>query len=103
MSLDGWLTIDELTGYLKLGRTKLYQLTQQGMIPASKVGKGWRFEKAEVDAWLRRQSPGITAEQTNQTRRMEMYKDSVLKKGSPKHVRQKEWRKLRFHIRPQRL
>jgi excisionase family DNA binding protein len=54
---DKWLTIDELAEYLKLGRTKLYRMAQEGGIPASKVGSQWRFDRDEIDEWMRRQRP----------------------------------------------
>ena len=50
-----WLTIDELAEYLKMGRTKLYRLSQLGAIPASKVGNQWRFDREEIDQWMKRQ------------------------------------------------
>ena len=52
-----WLTIDELTEYLKMGRTKLYHLAQVGGIPASKIGNQWRFDREEIDAWMKSQRP----------------------------------------------
>ena len=52
-----WLTISELSKYLKIGRTKLYQLAQQGKIPASKVGDQWRFDREEIDAWMKKMQP----------------------------------------------
>jgi len=52
-----WLTIDELADYLKLGRTKLYQMAQDGSIPASKLGNQWRFDRDEIDVWMKQQRP----------------------------------------------
>ncbi len=52
-----WLTIEELADYLKLGRTKLYQMAQDGSIPASKLGNQWRFDRDEIDTWMKRQRP----------------------------------------------
>lgn len=57
MVQDKWLTIDELSEYLKMGRTKLYRMTQDGEIPASKVGNQWRFDREEIDAWMKNQKP----------------------------------------------
>ncbi len=54
---DKWLTIDELAKYLKLGRTKLYRMAQEGGIPVSKVGSQWRFDRDEIDEWMRSQRP----------------------------------------------
>jgi excisionase family DNA binding protein len=50
---DKWLTIDELAAYLKMGRTKLYTLAQKGNIPGSKIGSQWRFDREEIDAWIK--------------------------------------------------
>jgi excisionase family DNA binding protein len=57
MDQDKWLTIDELADYLKMGRTKLYRMAQEGNIPASKVGNQWRFDREEIDEWMKRQRP----------------------------------------------
>jgi excisionase family DNA binding protein len=55
MDVDKWLTLDELAEYLKLGRTTLYRMAQEGDIPASKVGSQWRFDREEIDDWVRAQ------------------------------------------------
>lgn len=52
-SNDKWLTIDELAAYLKMGRTKLYTMAQTGTIPGSKIGSQWRFDREEIDAWIK--------------------------------------------------
>jgi excisionase family DNA binding protein len=41
----------------KMGRTKLYRMAQEGNIPASKVGNQWRFDREEIDEWMKRQRP----------------------------------------------
>jgi excisionase family DNA binding protein len=51
------LTIDELAGYLKISKSTLYKLAQEGSIPGQKVGKHWRFHKDAVDDWLRQRRP----------------------------------------------
>jgi len=48
-----WLTLDEVCQYLKIGRTTIYQLARLGEIPASKVGNQWRFNRSEIDNWMR--------------------------------------------------
>jgi excisionase family DNA binding protein len=57
MDQSKWLTIDELAEYLKMGRTKLYRMAQDGEIPASKVGNQWRFDREEIDQWMKSQRP----------------------------------------------
>ena len=46
------LTIDELAKYLKVGKTTLYRLAQEGKIPGQQVGKHWRFSRDAIDRWL---------------------------------------------------
>lgn len=46
------LTIDELAKYLKVGKTTLYRLAQEGRIPGQKVGKHWRFNRESIDRWF---------------------------------------------------
>jgi len=68
MNNDKWLTLDELAEYLKLGRTKLYQMAQGGEIPASKVGNQWRFDREEIDAWVRSQRTSVKHQTANEKR-----------------------------------
>ena len=48
-----WITIDEIAEYLKVGKSTLYKLAQNGQIPAHKIGRTWRFDCNEIDAWIR--------------------------------------------------
>ena len=50
------ITIRELAAYLKMAEKTLYRLTAEGSIPGFKVGGSWRFRKAEIDKWIRKQS-----------------------------------------------
>ena len=61
MDQDKWLTIDELADYLKMGRTKLYRMAQKADIPASKVGNQWRFDREEIDVWMKSQRPAAAS------------------------------------------
>jgi DNA repair protein RadD len=52
-----WLSLEEAGAYAGIGKTILYSLAREGRIPASKVGKKWTFEKKQLDAWIRSNSP----------------------------------------------
>jgi excisionase family DNA binding protein len=52
-----WLSLEEAAAYARIGKTILYSLAREGRIPASKVGKKWTFEKEQLDAWIRSNSP----------------------------------------------
>ncbi len=49
---DSVLTIDELAAYLKVAKSTLYKLCQEGKVPGQKVGRHWRFRKETIDRWL---------------------------------------------------
>lgn len=49
---DEVLTIDELAVYLKVSKSTLYKLVQEGKVPGQKVGKHWRFKRDVIDRWL---------------------------------------------------
>jgi len=51
-SVDEVLTIGELSRYLKISKSTLYKLAQEGSLPGQKVGKHWRFRKEAIDVWL---------------------------------------------------
>ena len=46
------LTIVELAEYLKIPKSTLYKLAQEGKIPGQKVGRHWRFRREAIDRWL---------------------------------------------------
>jgi len=52
------MTIDELADYLKIAKSSLYKLAQEGKVPGQKVGKHWRFSKEAIDRWLEHRSAG---------------------------------------------
>ena len=52
-----WLTLEETAAHLGMGKTVLYALARDGRIPATKLGKKWTFEKAELDKWVRGSRP----------------------------------------------
>jgi len=49
---DEVMTIEELAIYLKLSKSTLYKLVQEGKVPGQKVGRHWRFHKVVIDRWL---------------------------------------------------
>lgn len=49
---DEIMTVRQLADYLKLNFQTVYKKVQKGEIPASKIGKGWRFQKTVIDRWL---------------------------------------------------
>ncbi len=50
------MTVDELASYLRIPKSTLYKLAQEGKLPGQKVGRCWRFRKESIDRWLGQQS-----------------------------------------------
>jgi excisionase family DNA binding protein len=57
-NVDEILTSREAQEFLKIGRTKLWELTKSNELPAYRVGNGrtssLRYKKSELLAWLER-------------------------------------------------
>ena len=49
------MNIDELAAYLRLRRQTIYNWLHEGKISGIKVGGVWRFDRKDVNAWLRSQ------------------------------------------------
>jgi excisionase family DNA binding protein len=56
MSID-WIDVDKAAEHLGISQSKLYSLAQHGRIPAHRVGKQWRFNRAELDTWVKAARP----------------------------------------------
>ncbi len=46
------MTVEEVADYLRIPRSSVYRLAQQGRIPCQKAGRRWRFHRAAIDEWL---------------------------------------------------
>ncbi|MCX7926667.1 MAG: helix-turn-helix domain-containing protein [Candidatus Omnitrophica bacterium] len=47
------MNIDELAEYLRIQRQTIYNWLNQGKISGIKVGGVWRFDRKDIDDWLR--------------------------------------------------
>ncbi len=50
---DRWLSVEEIGEYLGIKRDTVYRWINEKNMPASKVGRLWKFKKDEVDVWVR--------------------------------------------------
>jgi excisionase family DNA binding protein len=57
MSLNehSFLTTEEVLTYLKVNPRTIYRLIRTGELPAVRIGRQWRFRRADLDMWLDRQ------------------------------------------------
>ena len=52
----GLMNVHEVAKYLRFCEAKVYKMSRQGMIPAIRIGKSWRFRKDLIDEWIRREA-----------------------------------------------
>tara|TARA_R110002126_G_scaffold146224_22_gene292196 strand:+ start:10926 stop:11099 length:174 start_codon:yes stop_codon:yes gene_type:complete len=55
---DRWLSVDEIADYLGVKRDTVYKWISERDLPAHKIGRLWKFKKAEVDTWVREGKAG---------------------------------------------
>ena len=53
MGINEVLTTGEAAEFLKLTPFTVRNYARRGILPSRKVGKGWRFYKPDLLAWLR--------------------------------------------------
>ena len=47
-----YLTIQEVSAILKVHSNTVYKMCRQGVLPAVKIGKEWRFRRTILDEWI---------------------------------------------------
>ena len=55
--MQDWLSTEEAAKYLGISLSSLYSLVQQGRIPGNRVGKAWKFNREDLDAWVYANKP----------------------------------------------
>jgi len=70
---DRWLSVDEIADHLGIKRDTVYKWLGERQMPGHKIGRLWKFNKQEVDEWVR--SGGANASlmesETSKTRKRE--------------------------------
>ena len=46
------MTTKEMAAYLKLHEITICKYAAEGVIPAIRIGRVWRFDKDEIDNWI---------------------------------------------------
>jgi excisionase family DNA binding protein len=52
------MTVSTLAEYLLCHPSTIYRLLKNKKIPAFRLGSDWRFEKSEINRWLRKSEIG---------------------------------------------
>jgi len=66
MTQDELLTPDEAAAYLKVPVVTVWRWCRQGTLPAVKIGKYWRVDKAALARFITSQGGRLAAQGTGQ-------------------------------------
>lgn len=55
------MTLEEVANYLRVTKKTIYRLLEKRSIPATRVGRQWRFNKPAIDVWLSQNSTKVVA------------------------------------------
>ncbi|MDH4152397.1 MAG: helix-turn-helix domain-containing protein [Nitrospira sp.] len=50
------LTVTEVARFLRVPKSTVYKLARVGELPASKIGKHWRFLRRDIHEWMHSRS-----------------------------------------------
>ncbi|WP_431805163.1 helix-turn-helix domain-containing protein [Microbacterium sp. bgisy203] len=50
---EPWLSADDIAEHLGVTKDTIYACISEKGMPAHKVGRLWKFQASEVDAWVR--------------------------------------------------
>lgn len=71
MNREPYLTAADMLVYLQLGsESALYRLVREHGLPFCRVGRRYRFDRLDVDAWVRGFGSALERERAQRPRRM---------------------------------
>jgi excisionase family DNA binding protein len=50
---DEVLKADEVSRWLRIPKSTIYKLCLEGQIPGTKIGRHWRFDRKDIEAWFK--------------------------------------------------
>ncbi|MEW6186067.1 MAG: helix-turn-helix domain-containing protein [Thermodesulfobacteriota bacterium] len=53
---DDFLKVEEISRWLRIPKSTIYKLCQEGQIPGIKIGRHWRFNRNEINAWFKKKA-----------------------------------------------
>ena len=56
MTQDKYITVDELSEYLRVHKITIYRMLKQRKLPGFRIGGDWRFSLETIKQWQRDQT-----------------------------------------------
>jgi excisionase family DNA binding protein len=50
---EPWVSVDEVASHLGVAKDSVYRWIETKSLPASRVGRLWKFKLSEIDEWVR--------------------------------------------------
>jgi len=65
MSSEPWASVEEIADHLGISKDTVYAWISRKDMPAHRVGRLWKFQRSEIDEWVRAggaaETPGTPA------------------------------------------
>ncbi len=55
---ERWLSVEEFAAHLGVNRDTICKRIERKKMPADKVGRLWKFQASEIDAWVKQGTAG---------------------------------------------
>ena len=55
---EAWVSVDEVAKHLGVAKDSIYRWIEHKGLPAHKIGRLWKCQLSEVDAWVRARRSG---------------------------------------------
>ncbi len=65
---DRWMSVGEMASYLGVSKDTVYTWVGDKRMPGHKVGRFWKFKRAEVDSWVRAGKAALTTKVAQEAR-----------------------------------
>ncbi|HUU20062.1 MAG TPA: helix-turn-helix domain-containing protein [Sedimentisphaerales bacterium] len=52
------MTVEDVAEYLRIKSSTVYEWASNGKLPGVKIGRLWRFERSEIEKWVRENRQG---------------------------------------------
>lgn len=50
---ERWLSVEEIATHLGVSKETIYRWLEKEKIPAHRMGRLWKFQRIEVDEWVK--------------------------------------------------
>lgn len=51
--IEKWISIEEIAEHLDVSKDTIYRWIAKKKMPATKIGRQWKFKLSEVENWVR--------------------------------------------------